>query len=404
MKVDRQLLLDQGYIIVRECIPPERLDGLRASYEAIIERQRAVWASERGPDDPPGGVWEAHGQPRVGIMNPGLVDEKSADAVEIWLHENTLGVAQQLLCRPEATIAFMSVMCNPVRDHGPDKWHRDVHPIDMGPLSNLQVDLVENGPRYVQWNIPLYDDSVLWVVPGSHRRLNTAEENHHLLQDPKAPLPGGVPVELNAGDGVAYANIFLHWGSAYNATLRRTLHGGHSIFSRNREKGFVRHLSPSSQDLFAEWDARGELNQDRTYATLRAAVDGDAAAYRAGLEALHPGAGDSGKTVLNVFMCKAAQHLRVSKMTDRELQAVPEQVRRWSFADHPTTLNWGLDFRERFSAEEADVLWQRFSTMDAMLQADTEQFIPGFQSGPMGYYFEKSPHDIGVDALVAGWN
>ena len=108
--------------------------------------------------------------------------------------------------------------------------------------------------------------------------------------------------------------------------------------------------------------------------------------------------------VLNVFMCKAAQHLRVSKMTDRELQAVPEQVRRWSFADHPTTLNWGLDFRERFSAEEADVLWQRFSTMDAMLQADTEQFIPGFQSGPMGYYFEESPHDIGVDALVAGWN
>ena len=45
-------------------------------------------------------------------------------------------------------------MCSPVRDHGPARWHRDVHPIDMAPLSGLQKDLVENGPKYVQWNIP----------------------------------------------------------------------------------------------------------------------------------------------------------------------------------------------------------------------------------------------------------
>lgn len=404
MKVDRQQLLDDGYIIIRECIPPDKLEGLRVSYEAILERQKAVWARERAPDDPPGGLWEKGSQPRVGIANPGLVDDEAADAVEIWLHENTLGVAQQLLCLPSGAVSFMSMMCSPVRDHGPGDWHRDVHPIDMAPLRYLQEDILENGPRDLQWNIPLYDDSVLWVVPGSHRRLNTNEENAQLLQDPKAALPGGVPVALNAGDGVVYINRILHWGSSYSPRLRRTLHGGHSILTYYDETDFLRHLSSSTQDLFAEWSNQSARSQDRTESTLRAAIDGDAAAYREGLEALQPGGGEMAKKVLTVYMCKAAYHIRVTKMREPELQGVPEGIRRWAFARHPTTLNWGAQFRDRFSPEEADLLWERFAPLDAKLQADTEQFVPGYQSGPMRYYFEEVPEDISVEALVSGWD
>ena len=403
VEIDKQQLMDDGYLIIRGCIPPDQLDGLRSSYEAILERQKAVWARERGQDDPPGGVWETGSQPRVGITNPGLVDDKTADAVEIWLHENTLGVAQRLLCSPQGPVSVMSMMCSPVRDHGPDKWHRDIHPIDMAPLRHLQEDIIENGPRQLQWNIPLFDDSVLWVVPGSHRRLNTNEENAQLLKDPEAPLPGGVPVALNAGDGVVYINRLFHWGSSYSPRLRRTLHGGHSIFTHYRETGFVRHLSPSARDLFAEWSARSEANQDRTESSLRAVIDRDEAAYRGGLEALQPGAGEAAKRTLTVYMCKAAQHIRVSKMNREEIEGVPEPVRRRAFAAHPTTLNWGLKFRDRFSPRESVVLWERFSGLDARLQADTEQFVPGFQSGPMRYYFEETPDDVGVDALVSSW-
>ena len=68
----------------------------------------------------------------------------------------------------------MMMMCNPVRDWpGGTGWHRDIHPVDMAPLDALTADLMENGPRYTQWNVPLYDDSVLWVIPESHRRRNT---------------------------------------------------------------------------------------------------------------------------------------------------------------------------------------------------------------------------------------
>ena len=67
----------------------------------------------------------------------------------------------------------MQMMCNPTYDYGPASWHRDIHPIDMGPMRQMQESLVEDGPSYVQWNIPLYDDSVFWVVPGSHTRINS---------------------------------------------------------------------------------------------------------------------------------------------------------------------------------------------------------------------------------------
>ena len=191
MKVDREQFIDQGYLILRDVIPPAKLEELRATNEILVERQKAVWSRDRAPDDPPGGVWESAPQPRLGLHNsPELIDEKTADAVEFWLHENTLGVSTQLIGRPETAVNEMMMMCNPVRDHGPAEWHRDIHPIDTAPLEGYVGDFLDNGPRQVQWNIPMYDDNVLWVMPGSHCRLNTDEENAQLLANPRGPLKG----------------------------------------------------------------------------------------------------------------------------------------------------------------------------------------------------------------------
>ena len=43
MKVNPQQLLDDGYLIIRECIPPYQLDSLRHSFEVLVERQKAIW-------------------------------------------------------------------------------------------------------------------------------------------------------------------------------------------------------------------------------------------------------------------------------------------------------------------------------------------------------------------------
>src|SRR5439155_3541711 len=159
-----------------------------------------------------------------------LVDEATANTVEFCLHENTLGACHQLMRGPDVGIHAMFLMCSPVRDHGPQRWHRDTGPDGDAPLEGLHQDMLANGAGYVQWNIALYDDNVLWVLPGSHRHRNTEAVNRQLQENPRAPLPGSIPVELKAGDGVAYTNFILHWGSDYTTRLRRTIHLGYQSF------------------------------------------------------------------------------------------------------------------------------------------------------------------------------
>ena len=402
MKVDRDQFIDQGYLILRNVIPPDKLEAMRASCETVLERQKVVWARSRKPDDPAGGSYETAKQPRVLMERLGLIDEETANVVEdFWVADETLDTASRLLCNPEPNVTTMMMMCNPLRDWpGGTGWHRDVHPVDMAPMDALAADFIENGPRYTQWNVPMYDDSVLWVVPGSHRRRNTEQENAEFLDDLKKPVTGGIPVELNAGDGVIYSNFLLHTGSNYTTKKRRTLHGGHAIFGDYPELGFTESLAGWARENFEASARRSERLMDTTESTLRAVIDRNADAYRAGLESLQPGAGPNGKTALTIYLSKTGLHIRILKDTSFD---VAESTRRPATGSHPITLNWGPEFAQRFTVEESETLWSRFEGLDAMLQDDVEMFEPAFQSGPMHYYFNELRDGVDTESFIAGW-
>ena len=120
MEVNSTQLLEDGYIILPQVIPPEQLDHLRDSFETLVERQKTVWAKERNPEDPPGGVWETSAQPRV-FFNE-VVDQETDNTVQFCLHQNTLGVSRQLMSATNAAVTLMALMCNPVKDHGPGSF------------------------------------------------------------------------------------------------------------------------------------------------------------------------------------------------------------------------------------------------------------------------------------------
>ena len=412
MKVDRDQFMEQGYLVLRNVIPPDRLEAMRASCETILDRQKSVWASEREPDDPLGGEYGKVRQPRVHMERPGLIDEETANVVEdFWVADETLEIAGQLLCNPQPNVTTMMMMCNPVRDWpGGTGWHRDVHPVDMAPMDALAADLIENGPRYTQWNVPMYDDSVLWVVPGSHRRRNTERENAEFMKDMRGETEvsnerlqaaaEGMAVKLNAGDGVVYSNFLLHTGSNYTTKKRRTLHGGHAIFGQYPEMGFAESLAPAAREKFEVFARRGSEMKDATEAALRAVIARDAASYRAELESLQPGAGPHGRTVLTIYLSKAALHIRSLKDPGFD---VTEDTRRRAASTHAITLNWGPEFADRFTLEESRTLWGRFEPLDAMLQGDEEMFEPSFQSGPMRYYFSDLPDGVDTESFIEGW-
>ena len=396
MQADRRQLMQDGYLILRQVIPPDQLAAMRAQFETLVERQKTLW-QKQGSNQ-----WETGAQPRLSNYQD-LIDGETPLPVEFWLQDSTLEVAHQLLAVPQATgIAGMMLMCSPQTDHGPAAWHRDIHPIDMAPMGTLQADLVENGPKYLQWNVALYDDDVLWVVPGSHRRLNTGEENRSLLADNRAPLPGGVPVHLKAGDGVVYVNFLLHWGSNYSTKLRRAIHGGHTIFTHLADLGFTRHLSPEGRGRFDSFNAQSIRLQAYTETALRAVLDRDPDTYSQAVESLQPGVGPAGRLVLAIYLCKAAQHIHRLKGPD--FDDLPEEERRRAASTHTISLNWGPAFADRFSPAEAVELWARFARLDDHLQGAEDHFMPGYQSGPMRYYFEEVRGGFSEADFRASWS
>ena len=395
MDINRQDFFDDGYMILREVVPADQLQALRAAFETLVERQREKWVAERGPDDPPAGAWEKSAQPRL-VHFEELIDRDTAPTVEFCLGETTLGTSRRIMDAPDAAPTVHMMMCNPVADHGPANWHRDIHPVDQAPLCGLQADLLANGPGYLQWNIPLYDDDVLWVVPGSHRRPNSEQENRQLLADAKVPLPGSVAVELKAGDGVVYTNTILHWGSNYSSKKRRTVHLGYRAFGGqqypyvpqlSRRGDYTRFLRPEYRALCAHHQGLYARDCDQLEAVFRAAIAGDKEAFFAALAVLHPGADQ--RLVCAIIVSKLAYKI-----------ARGEHANRAGYGGDWTQDN---ELGPRFSAREKELLWRRFVPLDQWLQAGDDYFVPGFQSEPMPYLFETIPVGLQLDEIVAGW-
>ena len=405
MRVNSDRFLRDGYVVLRGVVPPAQLDAVRASYEILVEQQKRLWVEERAPGDPPGGLWETGRQPRLHLHVPPLVDlidERTAPAVEISLNENTQGVGSELLGVEDAAVTEMMLMCSPpYRDFGPAHWHRDLSPPYCAPLQGYVDDIAESGPRYVQWNLSLYDDDVLWVIPGSHLRINTDEENGQLLKDRQVQLPGGVQTHLKAGDGVAYILPILHWGSNYSTKLRRCIHGGFSTFTAYENRSYIGRLSSSAQATFQRWIERSDRMKDRTESILRAAIEKNEAAYHAGMEEIHPGRGEKGKLLSTIYLSKTAR--RIYHLNCVDFNALSERTQVEAIRPHPITLQWGKAFADRFTAAEAEILWKRYKPVDDGLQSEQEKSDPGFQGTSSKYFFTEVPDGMSVDRFIAGW-
>ncbi len=402
IRASRDEFLERGFVICRGLIPPGDLEALRKSHEVLVDRQREVWAREARPADPSGGTWETSMQPRLMISRmDGLHNKQTADTIEFWLRENVHGLSSYLISEEDCPPTEMMMMCNPVRDRGPAKWHRDFYPPLNAPLMAYVDDILETGPRYVQWNIPLYDDDVLWVIPGSHLRPNTEEENESINRDPCVAVPGGIQTHLKAGDGVAYILPILHWGSNYSNRLRRTIHGGFSRLTHWESTSWIQYLKPSAQETYTRWHKRAIGYVDYAIDAFRAVIAKDVKAYLAALEKLHPGRGDKGVIKSTICLSKTAKHIYNHRCRDPE--TLTENEKKGVTQVHPMTLQWGMPLSERFTAEEARVVWERFKPVDDVMQQKKMSLLPGFQGQETLYYFEEVPAEMTLEHWFGSW-
>ena len=422
MQVDPQHLLNDGYIVLRQVVPPDQLHALRLSIEVLVDREKARSRARRREDEGIGGSWYASAQPRFEMDE--LVCPETANAIEFALSETTLGVSRQLLRAPETALCLMQALCSGIVDYGSTDWHRDVSALDHAPLSGLQSDLQDNMPGYVQWNIPLYDDDVLWVVPGSHRRPDNEAERRQLLLDPRVSLPDGIPVELEAGDGVVYTSIITHWGSYYSSRMRRTIHLGYRSFGGEifpyfhrllYDEGldFARHLSPAARRQFEGFVASYRGEREKIEVVFRTILAKDESGFCARLGELHPGS--KNRMVAVVLLSRLANKIALLHQPEAERS---EEDRSWAqVVGRHSALYEAL--AGRFSAEEAVALQQRFAGLVARLLADdaacrqqtaalhaelkpaTEP--PDFRSRSLRNLHSEMP-DFSVDDFIRSWD
>ena len=361
--------MELGYVIVRDMIPPAELQELRESVDAIVERAPASG--------------------RVTMTD--WVDRPSANAVEFCFDDRVGDFSRQLMEAPDAAPLGMWVLCA-----SGTGWHRDIHPIDMAPLDGLQEDVRLNGPPYVQWNIALYDDNYLHAIPGSHLRRNNADERKVERRSGVVPLPGAATVDLEAGDGVVYINNILHSATPNGDAKRRTLHLGYQAFGgrafthfflpATMGVHFIEHLAPWAVEKCVHFEELHNRRHDDIAATLRAILDADERAFMEGLDRIHQSE-DARMTTL-VVLSKVAYVIRKYKDSDAE-----------DYANGPCIQGMA----DRFTGEELERLWDRFSVLDSKLQADAEHYESLFQSGPMKYFFCDMPANFGVDDFIASW-
>ena len=424
MQVEVEQFRADGYLIIKNAVPPERLQDLRLSVEMMVDGEKARALTTRKEGEPRGGSWYQSAQPR---LNTDSITAETADVLDFCLGETTLGVSQQLLHNPPFTaLTTFGALCSGLIDYGYTDWHRDYSSAEQAPLSGSQQNLMENGPGYVQWNIALYDDDVFWILPASHKHPTTEAQRRQLLLDPKSQLVGGVPVRLEAGDGVVYPNLMMHWGSNYTSRLRRTIHMGYRSFAGptlpyahqlewHERPGFLEYASEQALAHFETAAEHYDQEKRRIAAALRTIISGQEQAFRAALARLHPS--EAGRMVAVVLMCRIAN--KVIRLHRPQIARMSVAERR-PLIDGSPPAHYAEDMARRFSADEAGALQRRFAELNRRLEADREASDrrygeiykelrpdaaqpPDFESRPLRTFNSEMPADFGVAEFIASW-
>ena len=161
-----------------------------------------------------------------------LITKRGTEPIHHAFHHPIIIKAVEELIGSDLIINNASILAANVGTSYSLGWHRDVIQIPQEEIKDWLFS-PERFHNSVQINLPLVEESSLWIVPGSHNRPNTPEEDKAFAGSKHyapigAIMPGAMPVTLKAGQAVLYNNNLIHRG--YTETMkvpRRTLHMGY---------------------------------------------------------------------------------------------------------------------------------------------------------------------------------
>jgi hypothetical protein len=193
-----------------------------------LPKQFPPWGS-----DTSNGIWGVQH-----LLHPDMPERKVF--AESYFNETMVTTITSLLqcSRDDLVLELYNMLVRPDHDFAL-RWHRDDIGPDVPPEEELQR--LKEPMMHAQWNLALYDDASLLVVPGSHRRARTdMEQNADPYED---NMPGQRIVKMGPGDIMFYNNNILHRGVYDSKVERMTLHGTMGLVGDNpaRARNILQH-------------------------------------------------------------------------------------------------------------------------------------------------------------------
>jgi ectoine hydroxylase-related dioxygenase (phytanoyl-CoA dioxygenase family) len=230
--IDKEQYLKDGFVII-DVLTPEEIAEFREVMDAMLSPK--VVASDNTKKSSSfqhlGDELQDFGkEARQYYFH--LLTKPGTEPIHYAFHHPVILNAVEELLGPNLIINNASILAaNPGTEYSLG-WHRDIIQIPQNEIEDW-IFSPERFHNSVQINLPLVDENALWVVPGSHIRPNTKEENEAFAGSKHyAPvgveMPGGIPVTLKAGQAVLYNNNLIHRGFTPKMKIpRRTLHMGY---------------------------------------------------------------------------------------------------------------------------------------------------------------------------------
>jgi hypothetical protein len=235
-----------GYVVVPSILSPTTLARLREAAQATVKFARdGNWKHVRtlpkqfppwdttGPNPAAQGIWGVQL-----LMHPDLPEHD--EFVKTYFSDAVVNPTKELLqCGDdELVMELFNLLTRPDRDFELT-WHRDDIPATA--TAEEEMERLGKPAWHAQWNLALYEDSSLIVLPKSHLRARTDEERN---ADPlEKNMPGQIFVKQQPGDIVFYNNNIFHRGSYKCDKERMTLHGsvGHVQGGNHRARNVLQH-------------------------------------------------------------------------------------------------------------------------------------------------------------------
>lgn len=227
-----------GYLVLRHAVDRDTIANLRR----ICDGALAQWRRDSSPDVEPGG-W-AYG-PQAWILlhlnHPVYHRGRQADLAALLqaaARPEVLALLRDLF-QDEPEVAQINYYINPPEQDRANAWHRDCQ-FYHGPHEQDKVRALfareMSPPRSLHMHIPLAPTAATELVPGSHRRWDTPEEEQirrHEAQ--RNDMPGAVAVTLEPGDLAFFHVNTIHRGIYQHRVLRRTIAVSYSRASDPQE-------------------------------------------------------------------------------------------------------------------------------------------------------------------------